>query len=103
MMQSIRYSSKCNERLYSPKKLRVKFSNFMVQSEVSSDKPKATINSLPLEVDSKIMEWLPHKDALNLAKALKLPEKVAVQYSACEEDDLEDICDDPFFDKDKSK
>ena len=58
----------------------------MVQSEVSSQvnmkKSKVTIKSIPLEVDFMIVEWLPFKDALNLAKALKHPEKVAVQYFA---------------------
>ncbi len=60
----------------------------MVQSEVSTHakmrKPKATINSLPLELDIMIIERLPLKDALNMAKALKLPQQVAVQYFACD-------------------
>ena len=54
-------------------------------------KPKATIMSMPLELDFMIIERLPLEDALNLAKALKLPEQVAVQYFACEESDLNDI------------
>jgi hypothetical protein len=84
------------KKIGSPKRLRVKFFKFMVQSEVPTHvkmrKPKATIISLPLEVDIMIIEWLPLKYALNLAKALKLPEQVAVQYFACEEDDLEYKC-----------
>jgi ankyrin repeat protein len=39
-----------------------------------------------------IMERLRLKDALNFAKALKLPEQVAVQYFACDRFDLYDIC-----------
>ena len=61
-------------------------------------KAKATIMSLPLEVDFMIIERLPLKDALNMAKALKLPEQVAVQYFACEEDDIEDIYENNFYD-----
>ena len=56
----------------------------MVQSEVSS---QATIMSLPLEVDFMIIEWLPLKDALNMAKAVLIPEQVAVQYFAFDEYD----------------
>jgi ankyrin repeat protein len=70
-------------------------SKFMVQSEVHS---QATIKSLPLEVDFMIIEWLPLKDALNLAKALKLPEQVAVQYFACDSSDISDICYADFYD-----
>jgi hypothetical protein len=40
-------------------------------------KPKATIKSLAKEVDLMIMEWLSPKDALNVAKALKLSQQVA--------------------------
>jgi hypothetical protein len=47
------------------------------QSEVSPLKPKATIKSLAKEVDLMIMEWLSPKDALNVAKALKLAVKVS--------------------------
>jgi hypothetical protein len=54
-------------------------------------KPKATIECLPLEVNFMIIERLRLKDALNMAKALKLPEQVAVQYFACGRIDLEDI------------
>ena len=43
---------------------------------------QATIMSIPLEVGIMIIEWLPIEDALNMAKALKLPEQVAVQYFA---------------------
>jgi hypothetical protein len=53
-----------------------------LNSAVFPEKPKATIMSLPLELDIEIIKWLPLKDALNLAKALKLPEQVAVQYFA---------------------
>ena len=56
---------------------------------VKMRKPKATINSLPLELFIMIIEWLPLEDALNMANALKLPERVAVQYFAYEEDDFE--------------
>jgi ankyrin repeat protein len=49
---------------------------------VSSEKPKATIMSLPLELDIMIIERLGLKDALNMAKALRIPEQVAVQYFA---------------------
>ncbi len=65
---------------------------------VKMRKPNATINSLPLEVDFMIIERLPLKDALNMAKALRIPEQVAVQYFACEEDDLEDIFYEDFYD-----
>ena len=41
---------------------------------------QATIMGIPLEVGFMIIEWLPLKDALNMAKALKFPERVAVQY-----------------------
>ena len=69
-----------------------------VHSEVSSKKPEATINSLPLELDFMIVEWLPLKDALNMAKALKLPEQVAVQYFAFDEYDIVNICYDEKID-----
>ncbi len=49
---------------------------------VKMRKPKATIKSLPLELDIMIIKRLPLKDALNMAKALILPEQVAVQYFA---------------------
>jgi ankyrin repeat protein len=51
-------------------------------------KPKATIESLPLEVDFMIIERLRLKDALNMAEALKLPEQVAVQYFAFDRKEL---------------
>ena len=74
----------------------------MVQSEVSSQatikKAKATIMSLPLEVDFMIIKWLHIKDALNMAKALKLPEQVAVQYFDCEEVDIYNIFDENQMD-----
>jgi hypothetical protein len=86
----------------------------MVQSEVSTcqdgqmlhpgfppvkmRKPKATIESLPLEVDFMIIERLRLKDALNMAKALKLLEQVAVQYFAFDRSDLEYKFDDFFKD-----
>jgi len=86
----------------------------MVQSEVSTcqdgqmlhpgfppvkmRKPKATIMSLPLELFIMIIERLPLKDALNMAKALKLPEQVAVQYCAFEEDDIYYLCYKNFYD-----
>jgi hypothetical protein len=54
-------------------------------------KPKATIKSLPLELDFMIIEWLPIEDALNLAQALKLPEQVAVQYFSCDGNDIYNI------------
>ncbi len=76
-----------NEKLCIPEKLIVKIFKSMVQSQVCS---QATIMSLPLEVDYMIIKWLPLTDALNMAKALKLPEQVAVQYFAFEEDDIED-------------
>jgi hypothetical protein len=38
-----------------------------------------------------IIEWLPLKDALNMAKALKLPEQVAVQYFAFDWNDFEGL------------
>jgi hypothetical protein len=63
-----------------------------VHSEVSPKKPKATINSLPLEVDFMIIEWLPLKDALNMAEALRIPEQVAVQYFAFDRGHINDIC-----------
>jgi hypothetical protein len=59
-----------------------------VHSEVSSKKPEATINSLPLELDFMIVEWLP----------LKLPEQVAVQYFAFDEYDIVNICYDEKID-----
>jgi hypothetical protein len=95
LLNQIRYSSKYNEKLHSPKKFRVKFFKLMVQSEVSS---QATINSLPLELDIMIIERLGLKDALNMAKALKLPEQVAVQYFACDgRGDINDIlCTDVY-------
>ena len=58
----------------------------------------ATINSLPLEVDFMIIEWLPLKDALNMAKALLIPEQVAVQYFACEKEDTDKDVEDYFKD-----
>jgi hypothetical protein len=67
----------------------------MMLSEVY---PQATIKSLSLEVDIMIIEWLPLEDALNMAKALKLPEQVAVQYFACEEYDIYDIFYKEFYD-----
>ena len=86
----------------------------MVQSEVSTcqdgqmlhpgfppvkmRKPKATIMSLPLELFIMIIERLPLKNALNMAKALKLPEQVAVQYCAFEEDDIYYLCYKNFYD-----
>ena len=42
LLNQIRYSSKCNEKLYTPEKLHVKIFQFMVQSEVSS---QATIEN----------------------------------------------------------
>jgi ankyrin repeat protein len=50
--------------------------------------PNATINSLPLEVDFMVIGWLPIKGALNMAKALLIPEQVAVQFFACDRKDL---------------
>ena len=74
----------------------------MMQSEVPTPvkmrKPKATINSLALELDFMIIEWLPLKDALNFAKALKLPEHVAVQYFALDWNAFEDIYHQNFYD-----
>ena len=67
----------------------------MVQSEVSS---QATIKSLAIELDIMIIEWLPLKDALNLAKSLLIQEQVALQYFAFEEDDLVDIYHENFSD-----
>jgi hypothetical protein len=61
--------------------------SLMQQSGVSS---QATIKSIPSEVDIMIIEWLPLEYALNMAKALLIPEQVAVQYSAF---DMKDICD----------
>jgi ankyrin repeat protein len=61
-----------------------------VPTHVTMRKPNATIMSLPLEVDFMIIEWLPLKDALNMAEALKLPEQVAVQYFAFDRSDLYD-------------
>jgi hypothetical protein len=61
-------------------------------------KPKATINSLPLEVDFMIIERLPLEDALNFAKALRIPEQVAVQYFACVRSDIWNICYENFYD-----
>ena len=58
----------------------------MVQSEVHSENPKATIKSLPLELDFMIIEWLTLEDALNMAKALLIPKQVAVQYFAFEKE-----------------
>jgi hypothetical protein len=59
---------------------------------VKMRKPKATIESLPLEVDFMIIERLRLKDALNMAKALRIPEQVAVQYFACDgRGDINDI------------
>jgi len=49
-------------------------------SQVNMRKPKATINSLALELHFMIIERLRLKDALNMAKALRIPEQVAVQY-----------------------
>ena len=60
--------------------------------------PKATIKSLPLEVDKMIIERLRLKDALNMAKALKLPEQVAVQYFAFDRFDLYYILYKDFYD-----
>ena len=65
---------------------------------VKMRKPTATIMSLPLEVDIIIIERLRLKDALNMAIALKLPERVAVQYFAFEEDDIYDILYGDFYD-----
>jgi len=74
----------------------------MMQSQVSSQvnmkKEKATIMSLPLEVDIMIIEWLPVEDALNFAKALKLPERVAVQYFAFDSKDIKNILFNKFYD-----
>jgi ankyrin repeat protein len=58
-----------------------------VSSQVNMNKPTATIMSLPLEVGIMIIERLRLEDALNMAKALKLPEQVAVQYFACDSSD----------------
>jgi ankyrin repeat protein len=71
----------------------------MMQSgQLKTDKAITTINSLPLEVDFMIIEWLPMKDALNMAKALKLPERVAVQYFAFDGDDLYEIFIEELYD-----
>jgi hypothetical protein len=73
-----------------------------VQSEGSSQvnmrQPKATIKSLPLEVDIMIIERLRLNDALNMAKALKLPQQVAVQYFAFDRSDIYDILHKDFYD-----
>jgi hypothetical protein len=70
----------------------------MVQSEVHSENPKATIKSLPLELDFMIIEWLTLEDALNMAKALLIPEQVAVQYFSFDRCDIEDIYENNFYD-----
>jgi hypothetical protein len=69
-----------------------------VHSEVYPEKPKATINSLPLELYFMIIERLRLKDALNMAKALKLPEQVAVQYFAFDRSDIWKIFYLDFYD-----
>jgi ankyrin repeat protein len=60
-------------------------------------KPKATIGSLPLELDIMIIERLGLKDALKLGKALLIPEQVAVQYCAYDRKDIFYLCYD-FYD-----
>jgi hypothetical protein len=70
----------------------------MVQSAVSSEKQKATIMSLPLELYFMIIERLGLKNALNMAKALRIPEQVAVQYFAFDRSDIGDIIYKDFYD-----
>ena len=61
-------------------------------------KPNATIMSLPLELDIMIIERLGLKDALNMVKALRIPEQVAVQYFAFEKDYIEEILIEDLYD-----
>ncbi len=70
------------------KKAKATIKSLPLEGDIEIRKPTATIKSLPLEVDIMIIEWLPLKDALNLAKALKLPQKVAVQYFSYDRSDL---------------
>ena len=74
----------------------------MVQSQVSSQvnmrKPNANIKSLPLELYFMIIERLRLKDALNFAKALLIPEQVAVQYFAFDRSDIYNIYFKDFYD-----
>jgi ankyrin repeat protein len=51
-------------------------------------KPKASIKSLPLEVDIMIIEILRLDDALNLCDALHVPKQVAVQYCYIDKNDI---------------
>ena len=53
---------------------------------------------LPLEFDLMIIEWPPLEDALKMAKALLIPQQVAVQYFAFEEDYIEEILIEDFYD-----
>jgi len=61
-------------------------------------KLKATIRNLPLGLDIMIIERLALEDALNMATALKLPERVAVQYFAFDINDLYAILYEDFYD-----
>jgi hypothetical protein len=79
-------------------KLDFLIAKMFVNLVVSLKKPKATIMSLPLKVDIMITKWLRPKDALNMAKALKLPEQVAVLYFAFDRSDLKDIFLKNFYD-----
>jgi hypothetical protein len=45
-----------------------------------------------------IMECLPLKDALNMAKAILIPEQVAVQYFAFDRSDIYNIYFKDFYD-----
>jgi hypothetical protein len=69
-----------------------------VSSPVKMKKPKATIMSLPLELHIEIIERLRLKDALHMAKALLIPEQVAVQYFACDGSDVWKILYKDFYD-----
>ena len=54
----------------------------LVQAHI---KTKASIKSVPTEIVIMIIENVKFKDALKLCKALLIPEQVAVQYCAFEE------------------
>jgi hypothetical protein len=73
------------------KKPKATTKSLPLKVDIEKRKPTATIKSLALEVDIMIMGWLPLRDALNLAEALRIPEQVAAQYSAFDDDDSIDI------------
>jgi hypothetical protein len=80
------------------KKAKATIKSLPLEGDIEIRKPNATIMSLPLEVDFMIIEWLPLKDALNMAEALLIPERVAVQYFAFNEYDIVDILYSDIYD-----